>query len=67
MSFHGISRQVGKAVAKLIARALDLDANFFEKPEILGEPIGMMRMLRYEGIQLVVLVGAFYMVYLRTK
>ena len=56
MLFHGISREVGKAVARLVALALDLDANFFDKPEILGEPIAMMRLLRYEGIQSVVLV-----------
>ncbi|KAJ1437994.1 Oxoglutarate/iron-dependent dioxygenase [Sesbania bispinosa] len=56
MLFYGISREVGKAVAKLIALALGLDANFFDKPEILGEPIAMMRLLHYEGIEPVVLV-----------
>ncbi|XP_004503479.1 kihadalactone A synthase LFS-like [Cicer arietinum] len=40
--------EVGKAVAKIIALALDLDANFFDKPETLGEPIAIMRLLHYQ-------------------
>ena len=31
------SREVGKAVAKIISLALDLDANFFDQPEMLGD------------------------------
>ncbi|KAJ1393553.1 Oxoglutarate/iron-dependent dioxygenase [Sesbania bispinosa] len=46
--FQSQTLEVGKAVAKLIALALGLDVNFFDKPEILGEPIAMMRLLRYE-------------------
>ncbi|KAH1205257.1 2-oxoglutarate-Fe(II) type oxidoreductase hxnY [Glycine max] len=42
-------REVGKAVAKIIALALDLDANFFDQPEMLGEPIATLRLLHYEG------------------
>lgn len=42
---------MGKAVAKLIALTLDLDANFFDQPEMLGEPIATLRLLHYEGIE----------------
>ncbi|KAK8942298.1 Soluble inorganic pyrophosphatase [Platanthera guangdongensis] len=31
------------------ARALDLDPDFFDKPEIFGEPIATLRLLHYEG------------------
>ncbi|XP_006572939.1 probable iron/ascorbate oxidoreductase DDB_G0283291-like isoform X1 [Glycine max] len=46
---HCMYREVGKAVAKMIALALDLDANYFDRPEILGEPIAILRLLHYEG------------------
>ncbi|CAL0312508.1 unnamed protein product [Lupinus luteus] len=46
--FQQEALDVGKAVARLIALALDLDANFFDKPEILGEPIAITRLLHYE-------------------
>lgn len=48
---------MGKAVAKIIALALGLDANFFDKPETLGESSGVMRLLHYQGIELVVFAG----------
>ncbi|KAH1161020.1 hypothetical protein GLYMA_01G008400v4 [Glycine max] len=47
--FHQETLEVGKAVAKMIALALDLDANYFDRPEILGEPIAILRLLHYEG------------------
>ncbi|CAK8579500.1 unnamed protein product [Lathyrus sativus] len=40
--------EVGKAVAKIIALALDLDANFFNKQETLGDPIAILRLLHYQ-------------------
>ncbi|WJX28009.1 hypothetical protein P8452_16777 [Trifolium repens] len=40
--------EVGKAVAKIIALALGLDADFFNKPETLGESLGVMRLLHYQ-------------------
>lgn len=52
MLFYGISREVGKAVARIIAVALGLDASFFDRPEILGEPIALTRLLRYQGIEI---------------
>lgn len=48
--FFELFRQVGKAVAKILALALDLDANFFEKPETLGDPIAIVRLLHYQGM-----------------
>jgi isopenicillin N synthase-like dioxygenase len=60
MVFYEVSREVGKAVARIIALALGLDANFFDKPETLGEPIAIVRMLHYQGIELVVFFGALY-------
>ncbi|KAI4347067.1 hypothetical protein L6164_007916 [Bauhinia variegata] len=47
--YHRETLELGKAVGRLIALALDLDANFFNKPEILGEPIAILRLLHYEG------------------
>ncbi|KAJ0091742.1 hypothetical protein Patl1_13330 [Pistacia atlantica] len=42
-------REVAKAVARIIALALDLEVDFFDKPEMLGEPIATLRLLHYEG------------------
>lgn len=42
-------REVAKAVARIIALALDLDADFFDKPEMLGQAIATLRLLHYEG------------------
>ncbi|KAF7813876.1 2-oxoglutarate-Fe(II) type oxidoreductase hxnY-like isoform X1 [Senna tora] len=47
--YHREALEVGKAVGRIIALALDLDANFFDKPEMLGEPIATLRLLHYEG------------------
>lgn len=47
--YHQEALKVGKAVGKIIALALDLDANFFDKPEMLGEPIATLRLLHYQG------------------
>ncbi|KAK2439363.1 2-oxoglutarate (2OG) and Fe(II)-dependent oxygenase superfamily protein [Trifolium repens] len=48
MVFYEVSREVGKAVARMIALALGLDANFFDKPDTLGEPIAIVRPLHYQ-------------------
>ena len=42
-----LCREVGRRVARIIALALDLEADFFDKPEMLGHPIAIMRLLRY--------------------
>ncbi|OVA12445.1 Isopenicillin N synthase [Macleaya cordata] len=47
--YHREALEVAKAVAKIIALALDLDSDFFDKPEMLGEPIATLRLLHYEG------------------
>lgn len=41
--------EVTKAVSRLIALALDLDVDFFDRPEFLGRPIATLRLLHYEG------------------
>ncbi|XP_050219813.1 2-oxoglutarate-Fe(II) type oxidoreductase hxnY-like isoform X2 [Mercurialis annua] len=45
--FHQEALEVARKVARIIALALDLDADFFDKPEMLGQPIAVMRLLRY--------------------
>ncbi|CAN0900072.1 2-oxoglutarate-Fe(II) type oxidoreductase hxnY [Linum grandiflorum] len=48
--FHQQALEVARKVARIIALALDLEADFFDKPEILGQqPIALMRLLRYGG------------------
>ncbi|RRT65164.1 hypothetical protein B296_00041255 [Ensete ventricosum] len=42
-------KRVAKAIARIIALALDLDAGFFDKPAMLGEAIATLRLLHYEG------------------
>ncbi|KAL5697543.1 hypothetical protein ACHQM5_028675 [Ranunculus cassubicifolius] len=47
--YHGEALRVAKEVAKIIALALGLDEDFFDKPEMLVEPIAILRLLHYEG------------------
>lgn len=44
-------RRVAKEVARIIALALDLPSDFFDRPEMLGEPIATLRLLHYEGVK----------------
>ena len=44
-------RRVAKSVARIIALALDLDVDFFDRPEMLAKPIAILRLLHYEGGQ----------------
>ncbi|TYH12629.1 hypothetical protein ES288_A06G082400v1 [Gossypium darwinii] len=46
--FHHEALEVGKAVSRIIALALDLEVDFFDKPEVLGKPIATLRLLHYE-------------------
>ncbi|KAF2611638.1 hypothetical protein F2Q70_00013724 [Brassica cretica] len=47
--YHQEALRVCKAIAKLLALALDLDADYFDSPEMLGKPISTLRLLHYEG------------------
>ncbi|XP_018630313.1 2-oxoglutarate-Fe(II) type oxidoreductase hxnY-like isoform X2 [Nicotiana tomentosiformis] len=47
--YHQEALEVAKAVSRLIALALDLDVDFFDRPEFLGKPIATLRLLHYEG------------------
>ncbi|KAF9662575.1 hypothetical protein SADUNF_Sadunf18G0068500 [Salix dunnii] len=47
--FHQQALEVARAVARIIALALDLEADFFDKPEMLAHPIAVMRLLHYAG------------------
>lgn len=47
--FFALVRRVSKAIARLLALALDLDVDYFDRPEMLGKPIATMRLLHYEG------------------
>lgn len=42
---------MARAVARIIALALDLDGDFFDKPYMLGEPIATLRLLHYQGVE----------------
>lgn len=46
---------MARGVARIIALALDLEADFFDKPEMLGNPIATLRLLHYEGGNRIVL------------
>ncbi|XP_020593920.1 2-oxoglutarate-Fe(II) type oxidoreductase-like [Phalaenopsis equestris] len=47
--YHKEALRVSRSIAKIIALALDLDVDFFDKPEMLGDPIATLRLLHYEG------------------
>ncbi|ONK66809.1 uncharacterized protein A4U43_C06F12200 [Asparagus officinalis] len=47
--YHKEALTVAREVARIIALALDLEAGFFDKPEMLGDPIAVLRLLHYEG------------------
>ncbi|XP_059634909.1 2-oxoglutarate-Fe(II) type oxidoreductase hxnY isoform X3 [Cornus florida] len=40
---------VVKAVARIIALALEIEVDYFDRQEILGKPIATLRLLHYEG------------------
>jgi len=49
--YHREALRVAKSVARIIALALDLDVDFFDRPEMLAKPIAILRLLHYEGGQ----------------
>ncbi|WZZ07705.1 hypothetical protein YC2023_093626 [Brassica napus] len=44
-----VTRRVCKAIARILALALDLDADYFDSSEMLENPIAYMRLLHYEA------------------
>ncbi|XP_042034835.1 2-oxoglutarate-Fe(II) type oxidoreductase hxnY-like isoform X2 [Salvia splendens] len=46
--YHQEALEVSRSVSRLIALALGLDINFFDQPEMLGNPIATLRLLHYE-------------------
>ncbi|CAA0838624.1 2-oxoglutarate (2OG) and Fe(II)-dependent oxygenase superfamily protein [Striga hermonthica] len=46
--YHQEALEVARAVSRLIALALDLNIDFFDQPELLGNPIATLRLLHYE-------------------
>ncbi|KAL1219798.1 2-oxoglutarate-dependent dioxygenase 33 [Cardamine amara subsp. amara] len=48
--YHQEALRVSKAIARLLALALDLDVDYFDRTEMLGKPIATMRLLHYQGI-----------------
>ncbi|XP_052199939.1 2-oxoglutarate-Fe(II) type oxidoreductase hxnY isoform X2 [Diospyros lotus] len=47
--YHQEALEVAKAVARLIALSLSLEAGYFDGEEMLGKPIATLRLLHYEG------------------
>ncbi|ERN15140.1 2-oxoglutarate-Fe(II) type oxidoreductase isoform X2 [Amborella trichopoda] len=47
--YHRECLERARVLARLIALALNLEPDFFDKPEILGEAIVTLRLLHYEG------------------
>lgn len=47
--YHKEALRVSREIAKIIALALDLNADFFDRPEMLGEPIATLRLLHYDS------------------
>ncbi|CAL5419376.1 unnamed protein product [Camellia sinensis] len=41
--------EVAKAISRIIALALNLEVDFFDRQEMLGKPIANLRLLHYEG------------------
>ena len=49
MIFLCYYRAVARAVARLMSLAFNLRSDFFDQPVLLGDSIGTLRLLRYEG------------------
>ncbi|KAL0864055.1 hypothetical protein Bca101_043173 [Brassica carinata] len=47
--YHQEALKVCKSISRILALALDLDVDYFDTPEMLGNPIAVMRLLHYEG------------------
>ncbi|KAM7515446.1 hypothetical protein LguiA_005029 [Lonicera macranthoides] len=47
--YHQEALEVAKKISRIIALALDLECDFFDRPGMLGKPIATLRLLHYEG------------------
>ncbi|XP_057467076.1 2-oxoglutarate-Fe(II) type oxidoreductase hxnY [Actinidia eriantha] len=47
--YHCEALKVAKAITRLIALALNLEIDYFDREEIFGKPIAVLRLLYYEG------------------
>ncbi|KAE9448707.1 hypothetical protein C3L33_19408, partial [Rhododendron williamsianum] len=47
--YHREGFEVAKAVARIIALALNLEIDYFDRQELLGKPIATLRLIHYEG------------------
>jgi isopenicillin N synthase-like dioxygenase len=47
--YHQEALRVCKAIARVLALALNVDGDYFDTPEMLGNPLTFMRLLHYEG------------------
>ncbi|KAI8553794.1 hypothetical protein RHMOL_Rhmol05G0043600 [Rhododendron molle] len=47
--YHREAFEVAKAVARIVALALNLEIDYFDRQEMLGKPIATLRLLHYEG------------------
>ncbi|XP_028080071.1 2-oxoglutarate-Fe(II) type oxidoreductase hxnY-like isoform X1 [Camellia sinensis] len=47
--YHREALEVAKAISRIIALALNLEVDFFDRQEMLGKPIANLRLLHYEG------------------
>ncbi|XP_028062798.1 2-oxoglutarate-Fe(II) type oxidoreductase hxnY-like [Camellia sinensis] len=47
--YHREALEVAKAISRIIALALNLEVDFFDRQEMLGKPIATLRLLHYEG------------------
>ena len=43
------TREVAKAISRIIALALNLEVDFFDRQEMLGKANATLRLLHYEG------------------
>ncbi|KAG7633488.1 Oxoglutarate/iron-dependent dioxygenase [Arabidopsis suecica] len=48
--YHQEALRVCKAIARVLALALNVDGDYFDTPEMLGNPLTFMRLLHYEGM-----------------
>lgn len=47
--YHQLALGVAKEIARILALALNLEADYFDRPEMLGKSIATLRLLHYEG------------------